>query len=247
MSMSETDPECDCIGGFDRIGSIYYYKPLGNYRRTLLSVGKVHGDEPLSKYGILEARKDIGASGKVGYIAVPEVNPTGHREYEGVDINRDLGTFRSAKTRDLAGLIGIYKPAIITDHHENFLPAANGDDVCGFQVLISTQEFSKSRDGIEFRLAKRLVEHICSYRKMFRPMSGWQLILKSDIPGYPYTTQGIKLEDGVYWTAGNRTLACYYGNVIGIEIPTRNVDRGIAIDAHRECDLFIKNEMESMF
>ncbi len=213
-----------------RIGSLEYYM-VGDGSTAMLSVGKIHGNEPYSRKGLKDALDIIDKrKSAISYVAVPEVNPHGAREYDGVDVNRDFSDFRSSRSRELRDLVRRHNPVTIVDHHDN-----NYKSDFFFAIISNTD-----RESLDYRLAKRLVEHICCEEGIFEPLSKDKSLMGTDL------AKIVKMEAGIYCIGMSNTLVGYFKKGMGIEVPAKNIYRGKVSDVHRECDLFLKEELERL-
>jgi hypothetical protein len=209
-----------------RLGSIEFYE-TGNSNKTLLSVGKIHGDEEYSKYGILEALKEIeNGFSSIKYIAIPEVNPTKNHNYNCVNINRDFGIFGENKTRELTEIVKTYNPKFIIDHHDNL------ETAFGFLVILPTT-YTKN----EYEIAKDLVKHICFNKNFINPCDD---VLEVDNKYLRF------LSVGVYSWDDNHSLIGYHKKGLVVEVDTKIVSKETAIEIHKECDLFLAKELEKL-
>lgn len=211
------------------LGSLKYYE-VRRGKEVMLSVGKLHGDEPSSKYGILRALKIIDDyAGSVSYVVIPEVNSSKNRKYDGINLNRDFDMLSSRKTRDLSRIIETYRPKLIVDHHDNLGEAE------GFIALISNPN---PYESLERRLAEKLVEHVCTDKGMMKACT-------DAIKTYSGSDSIPTLGHGIYHLDMEDTLTGRYGGIV-VEVDANLSDRKTVIEIHEECDLFLKSELERL-
>jgi hypothetical protein len=221
-------------------GSIEYFE-VGSGNYTLLSVGKLHGDEHCSKEGILSTIKEIESTDNfIKYVGIPEVNPLNTHEYNGVNLNRDFGIFKSEKTRSLDKIIQKYKPNFIIDHHDNLY--SEKDEIA---IILPYEAWGDDR--IEIKTARKLVDKICRKEKLASP----------HIPSFPDQYLRCKeqferkiaryVEPGIYRFVNDwgNALIPFYKKGIAIEVPM-SVGKKIAVEIHKKCDLIIKEELEKL-
>ncbi len=216
-----------------KVGSVELYE-IGKGSLTFLSIAKLHGEEYLSRDGVLKAMSAIDkTSGSVRYVAVPEVNTTDHRSYEGVNLNYDFGLFQSGKTKDVCKIVSMYDPVLIVDHHDTLVSETND-----LSVILSNND---TYNSIEFVLAKKLIRHICSEKGLIKACSEACIYTNNDGVMMP------RMEiDGLYYYDADFTLEGYLKKGMAIEVSSRDLDDDRASDIHKECDLFLKGELERL-
>jgi hypothetical protein len=223
-------------------GSIEYFE-VGSGNCTLLSVGKLHGDEHYSKEGILSTIKEIESTdNSIKYIGIPEVNPLNTHEYNGVNLSRDFGIFKSEKTRSLDRIIRKYNPDFIVDHHDN-LDSNEIIIILPYEAL----EDERPQMKIAMKIARELINKICIKEKLaspFVPDSSDEFLRYKDAPE---KILAIYIEAGIYrfFTNEQNRLISYYEKGIVVDVPI-TVGKEKAVEIHKKCDLIIKEELEKL-